>query len=185
MAGLPGAEDHVVTINGFSKSYCMTGWRVGWVTLPAWLAAAATRVRYSLSMCAPTPNQWGAVAALSSAAAAYYDEVYRIYGERREYFFGAFTAMGLAQHPAPGAFVGMIDIRPLGRPAYDVSEALLKEGRVALWPATVFGAGGEGYLRVGLIQPLNRLQEVIRRIEPVVMRLAASPSAKERDHGVG
>lgn len=171
MARLPAGDERVVTINGFSKSYCMTGWRLGWIALPRWLVPAATRVRYSLSMCAPTPNQWGAVAALSADARPYYDEAYREYGERRRYFFGAFTGMGLPQRPAPGAFVGMIDVRPLGRMAYEVSEALLLEGRVALWPATVFGGCGEGYLRIGLIQPMDRLREVIRRAAPVVQGL--------------
>ena len=170
MAALPGAADRVITVNGFSKSYCMTGWRLGWLAGPAWLMPALTRIRYALSMCAPTPNQWGAVAALSADARPYYEAAYRTYGERREFFFGAFTQMGLPQRPAPGAFVGMIDIRTTGRTAFEVSETILRDAAVAMWPATVFGAHGEGWLRVGLIQPIDRLREVVHRVEPVLER---------------
>jgi len=171
MAALPGAADRVITVNGFSKSYCMTGWRLGWLAGPAWLMPALTRIRYALSMCAPTPNQWGAVAALSADARPYYEAAYRTYGERREFFFGAFTQMGLPQRPAPGAFVGMIDIHATGRTAFEVSETILHDAAVAMWPATVFGAHGEGWLRVGLIQPIDRLREVVRRVKPVMGRL--------------
>jgi len=79
--------------------------------------------------------------------------------------------MGLPQRPAPGAFVGMIDIRTTGRTAFEVSETILRDAAVAMWPATVFGAHGEGWLRVGLIQPIDRLREVVRRVKPVMGRL--------------
>jgi aminotransferase len=174
MASLPGAEDRVVTVNGFSKSYCMTGWRLGWIAAPKWLAEPVANVRYALSMVAGTPTQWGAVAALSDAARPYYDEVYRTYGERRAYFYGAVTRIGLPQRPTPGAFVGMVDIRATRRQGAEVSEIFLREAQVFIWPATTFGSSGEGYLRVGLIRPLETLQEMIGRLEPVVASLLAS-----------
>jgi aminotransferase len=176
MASLPGAEDRVVTISGFSKSYCMTGWRLGWVTAPQWLAPSVSAIRYSLSMTAATPNMWGAVAALSDAAKPYYDGVWRTYGERRAYFYDAFTRLGLPQRPTPGAFVGMLDIRKTGRPAAEVSERFLTEGRALIWPGTAFGAQGEGWLRISLIEPLDRLKLMMTRLEPVVTNmLAAAP----------
>jgi aminotransferase len=168
----------VITVNGFSKSYCMTGWRLGWVAAPAWLAEPVANVRYALSMVAGTPTQWGAVAALSDAARPYYDEVYRTYGERRAYFYDALTKMGLPQRPTAGAFVGMIDIRPTRRSGAEVSERWLRDARVFIWPGTNFGACGEGYLRVGLVKPLDVLKEMMRRIEPLMPDLlagAASP----------
>ncbi|MGQ0549686.1 MAG: pyridoxal phosphate-dependent aminotransferase [Armatimonadota bacterium] len=167
-ASLPGAADRVVTINGFSKSYCMTGWRLGWMVAPHWLAGTLANVRYSLSMTASTANMWGAIAALSAAARPYYDEVYRTYGERRVFFYDAFTRVGLPQKPTPGAFVGMVDIRKTGRTEEQVAEKFLTDARVLVWPATVFGACGRGYLRVSLIKPLVMLQEMMRRLEPVV-----------------
>lgn len=181
MASLPGAADRVVTVNGFSKSYCMTGWRLGWIAAPAWLAGPLGQVRYALSMTAATHNMYGAAAALSEAARPYYDEVYRVYGERRAYFYDAFAAMGLPQRPAPAAFVGMIDIRPTGRPAAEVAEAFVRDGRVLLWPGTAFGPRGEGYLRVGLVQPLDRLREVVRRVEPIVTRLLGQATTGLQD----
>ncbi|MBI4278069.1 MAG: pyridoxal phosphate-dependent aminotransferase [Armatimonadetes bacterium] len=171
MASLPGSEERVVTIHGFSKSYCMTGWRLGWVAAPKWLAPALHKMKYALTMTSSTPNQWGAVAALSDAAKPYYDEVYRTYGERRAFWYDAWTKMGLPQKPAPAAFVGMIDIRRTGRPAYEVSEAILKEARGFIWPGTFFGSLGEGYLRVGLIKPMDVLQDLGRRIGPVVGKM--------------
>ncbi len=173
-ASLPGAEDRVVTVNGFSKSYCMTGWRLGWIAAPKWLAEPVANVRYALSMVAGTPTQWGAIVALSDAATPYYDDVYRTYGERRAYFYAAFTKMGLPQRRTPGAFVGMVDIRRTGRPGAEVAETFLREARVFIWPGTAFGSCGEGYLRVGLIKPLETLQEMMRRLEPVVGGLLAS-----------
>jgi aminotransferase len=173
MAALPGAADRVVTVNGFSKSYCMTGWRLGWIVAPAWLAGPLSQVRYALSMTAATHNMYGAAVALSDAARPYYDEVYRTYGERRAYFFEAFTGMGLPQKPPAAAFVGMIDIRRTRWPAAAAAEAFIRDGGVLLWPGTAFGPAGEGYLRVGLIQPIERLREVVRRVEPIVGRMLA------------
>ncbi|MGH2406265.1 MAG: pyridoxal phosphate-dependent aminotransferase [bacterium] len=174
LASLPGAEDRVVTINGFSKSYCMTGWRLGWMAVPLWLAGTLAEVRYSLSMTASTANMWGAIAALSVAARPYYDEVYCTYGERRAFFYDAFTRMGLPQKPTAGAFVGMVDIRKTGRSEAEVAESFLTEARVLIWPATVFGGCGQGYLRVSLIKPLATLREMVRRVEPVVAGMLAT-----------
>ena len=177
MASLPGAEDHVVTINGFSKSYCMTGWRLGWVAAPRWLAGLLAEVRYAQSMTASTANMWGAIAALSAAAKPYYDHVYETYGERRAFFYDAFGRIGLPQRPTPGAFVGMVDIRRTGRSEDEVAEKFLTEACVLVWPATAFGACGKGYLRVGLIKPLATLQETLRRVAPVVGGMLASSAA--------
>ncbi|MGQ0568901.1 MAG: pyridoxal phosphate-dependent aminotransferase [Armatimonadota bacterium] len=178
MASLHGAADRVVTISGFSKSYCMTGWRLGWIAAPAWLAEPLANVRYALSMTASTPNMWGAIAALSDAARPYYNEVYRTYGERRAFFHDALTRMGLPQRPTPGAFVCMANIQPTGRTGSEVAETFLKEARVFIWPGTVFGSQGEGYLRVGLIQPLDTLREMVRRLEPVVAGLVAAGATR-------
>jgi aminotransferase len=175
MASLPGADERVVTINGFSKSYCMTGWRLGWLTAPPWLAPTVAAVRYSLSMTAATPNQWGAIAALSEAAKPYYDDAWRTYGERRAFFYDGFTRLGLAQRPTPGAFVGMLDIRATGRPCAEVAERFLTQAQTLIWPGTAFGPRGEGYLRISLIKPLDTLQIMMRRAEPVVSRLLSPP----------
>jgi aminotransferase len=170
IASLPGAYERVVTINGFSKSYCMTGWRVGWIEAPGWLAEPLSQVRYAMSMCAATPNQWGAAAALSDAAKPYYDDVYKAYGARRAFFYDAFTQMGLTQRPTPGGFVGMLDVRALGMTSAEAAETMLRDARVLTWPGNAFGSQGEGYLRIGLVEDVGRLQEVTRRIEPIVRR---------------
>jgi aminotransferase len=171
MAALPEAADWVVTIHGFSKSYCMTGWRLGWIMPPAWLAPALTEVRYAMSMAAATPNQWGALAALSDEARPYYAGVHQTYGERRAFFLRAVAEMGLPQRPAPGAFIGTLDIRRTRRPSTEVAEALLRDARVAVWPAVAFGPDADGWLRYSLITPLGTLKDAVSRMAPVVGRL--------------
>lgn len=173
MASLPGVTERVITIGGFSKSYCMTGWRLGWIAAPTWAAGPLAEIRYAISMVAGTPNQWGAVAALSEAARPYYAEVYRTYGERRAYFLDAIAGLGLPQKPPPGAFVGMIDIRLTGRSSAEVAETVLRDAHVAMWPGTAFGPHGEGWLRYGLVQPIDILRTVTERLSPVIRGLLA------------
>ncbi|MGH7412320.1 MAG: pyridoxal phosphate-dependent aminotransferase [Candidatus Methylomirabilis sp.] len=174
VASLPDAGDRVVTINGFSKSYCMPGWRIGWIAAPRWLAGPVAEARHALAVTTTTHGQWGAIAALSEAARTYYDVVYRIFGERRAFFFDALARLGIPQRPAPGGVVGMIDIRLTGRTSAEVAEILLQQARVFLWPGTAFGSQGEGWLRIGLTQPMETLSEAIRRLEPVVASLLIS-----------
>ena len=171
MAALPDAADWVITIGGFSKSYCMTGWRLGWVIAPPWLAPVLEQMRYAMSMAAATANQWGGVAALSDEARPYYTEVHRTYGERRAYFLGALGEMGLPQQPTPGAFVGMFDIRKTGRPSTAVVETILREAHVAVSPGVAFGPQAEGWVRYSLIKPLEVLKDAAQRMAPVVRRL--------------
>ena len=122
-------------------------------------------------MSSPTANQWGAAAALSQEARPYYDEVYRTFGERREYFFEAISSLGLPQNPAPGAFTNMMDIRPTGLTSLEAAELFLREGRTFIWPAPVFGEQGEGWLRMSLVQPLDTLKEAVDRLAPVIRKL--------------
>jgi aminotransferase len=171
IGSLTDEQGPVVTINGFSKGYCMTGWRLGWIVAPLWLLRPLARVRYSLSLSASTPNQWGAVAALSAAARPYYDDVYRAFQQRKDFFYNALTQMGLTQDFRPGGFVGMVDIRKTGRTSVEVCEAMLREARVYAWSATVYGSGGEGWLRVGLTKPLDVMRQIAGRLEGVVRRL--------------
>ena len=171
IASLPGASDHTITIGGFSKSYCMTGWRLGWIVPPLWLARPLTEMRYSMSMAAATANQWGAVAALSDAAVPYYDRVYKTFGERRVFFYEAFARMGLPQRRAPGAYMMILDVQRTGRTAEEVAEIFIREARVIVSPVSALGTHGRAWVRVCLIQPLEALKEMANRLEPIIGRL--------------
>jgi aminotransferase len=167
-AALPQANERVITVHGFSKSYCMTGWRLGWVAAPEWFMRHFHKVRYASSMCANTFAQYGAVEALSPASEAYYRDVWRDYGQRRDIFFDAWLQVGLPQRPAPGAFVTMIDIRPIGKTAEELAGIVLNKARTLIWPGTRFGSQGEGYLRAGLVEPIDRLTLFAERLKQAI-----------------
>ena len=167
-ASLAGAEERVVVVHGFSKSYCMTGWRLGWVTGPEWFMRHFHRVRYGASMAANTFAQHGALEALAPSSRDYYREVYREYGARRELFVAAWERVGLPQRPGPGAFVMMIDVRGLGLETEQVAEIMVERARTVMWPGTRFGSRGEGHLRVGLVVPQDRLRTFATRLGEVV-----------------
>ncbi|MDQ7792927.1 MAG: pyridoxal phosphate-dependent aminotransferase [bacterium] len=170
-ASFEGAGNRVITINGFSKSYCMTGWRLGWIAAPSWLAGHLAKMRYAISMVSPTASQWAALAALSEAARSYYERIYWILDERRIGFFGAVTRMGLPQQVPNGTYIGLLDVKPLGLSAIDVTRVFLREARVLVSPGSDFGTQAAGTVRIGLVHPAATLQEATRRLEPVVSRL--------------
>ncbi|MDE0527342.1 MAG: pyridoxal phosphate-dependent aminotransferase [Truepera sp.] len=168
VASLTAADERVVVVHGFSKSYCMTGWRLGWVTGPEWFMRHFHRVRYSASMAANTFAQHGALEALAESSSDYYREVYQDYGARRELFVAAWERAGLPQRPGPGAFVMMIDVRGLGLAAEELAGIMVERARTVMWPGTRFGGCGEGYLRVGLVVPQGRLRTFATRLGEVV-----------------
>jgi aminotransferase len=163
VASLPGLADRTIVVGGFSKSYCMTGWRVGYLAVPPPLAAALETFHHTLTICAPTFAQEAALAALGGPQ-RYLTELVAEYDRRRRLAIPAFDALGLVCPPAPGSFYLFPDIRPTGLSSADFALRLLQEQRVLVHPGTLFGPGGEGFLRVALLQPLDRLAEALDRI---------------------
>jgi aminotransferase len=163
LASLPGMSERTVTINGFSKNYRMTGWRIGYMAGPAQLIAAAQEIKHTLTICAPSMSQHAAVAALTGPQDAL-AEALQIYAERRSAFTRGLDAVGIPYFEPPGTFYVFADISRSGLTSDEFCLRLLREAAVFAYPGTHFGHYGEGYIRISLLAPVTRLMEGLDRI---------------------
>lgn len=167
IGSLPGMKDRTITLNGFSKSYAMTGWRVGYLAAPADFVRLMTEPRHTLSINTGTPSQFAALAALTGpqdAVAAMLAE----YGERRAYLMRTLKEMGFSYGFPGGAFYIYTNISKAGMKAPAFCETLLREGRVLLFPGSMFGDENDVYVRISYLQPLQRIEEAIERMARVI-----------------
>lgn len=170
IASLPGMRERTVTMNGFSKAYAMTGWRLGYACGPREIIAQMTKVHQFAIMCAPTNSQYAAVEALKNGDADI--EVMReAYNGRRRYLMHAFKEMGLPCFEPFGAFYVFPCIKEFGLTSEEFAEQLLKEERVAVVPGSAFGDCGEGYLRISYAYSLEDLKVALSRLARFVERL--------------
>lgn len=163
MASIPGMRDRTIVVNGFSKTFSMTGWRLGFAAAPQPLTAVMTKIHQSCIMCAPTTSQYAAVTALRDCddeIRAMHDE----YDKRRQYCVRKLNEMGLKTFEPKGAFYVFPDITASGMTSDEFCEKLLKEKQVAIIPGTAFGACGEGYARISYAYSIKHLQEAMKRI---------------------
>ena len=161
---MDGMKDRTVTINGFSKTYAMTGWRLGYMAGPAWLIAQALKVQQQSATCVCSFAQHGGVAALNGPQ----DCVRRMvseYQRRRDEMVGGLNGTGILRCRKPeGAFYLWIDVSRLGKSSAQVAHLLLEKARVTCTPGPAFGASGEGFIRMNFAVPSARLQEAVQRI---------------------
>lgn len=169
IGSLSGMKDRTVTLNGFSKSYAMTGWRVGYLAAPADFVRLLTEPRHTLSISAATPSQFAALAALTGPQDAV-DMMLTEYAERRAYLMRTLKDMGLSYGFPGGAFYIYTNISPTGLQAPAFCETLLKEGRVLLFPGSMFGDEDDIYVRISYLQPLPRIEEAVERMAKVISR---------------
>ena len=172
IASLPGMQERTVLVNGFSKAYAMTGWRLGYACGPDWLMQQMTKIHQYAIMCAPTTSQYAAVEALKNGD----DDVAMMrdsYNERRRFVLHTLRAMGLPCFEAQGAFYVFPDIREFGMSSDDFATRLLQEEKVAIVPGTAFGDCGEGFLRISYAYSLDNLKAALSRLENFVTRLRA------------
>ena len=163
IASLPHMRERTIVVNGFSKTFSMTGWRLGFAAAPRPLTTIMTKIHQSCIMCAPTTSQYAAVKALTSCD----DEIrtmHEEYDERRKYCVRKLNEMGLKTFTPKGAFYVFPDIRSTGMTSEQFCEALLKEKKVAIIPGTAFGQSGEGFARISYAYSLSHLQEAMKRI---------------------
>lgn len=163
IASLPGMEERTIVVNGFSKSYAMTGWRLGYAAGPAPLVKVMTKIHQSCIMSAPTTSQYAAITALRQCD----DQIEMMrdeYNRRRRYVVKALNEMGLTCFEPRGAFYVFPSIQISGLTSSKFCEQLLREKEVAIIPGSAFGASGEGYARISYAYSVDHLQTAMKRI---------------------
>lgn len=170
IASLPGMRERTITMNGFSKAYAMTGWRLGYACGPEEIIHEMTKVHQFAIMCAPTNSQYAAVEALRNGDEDVL-EMHTAYNGRRRFLMHAFKEMGLPCFEPFGAFYVFPCIKEFGMSSDEFAERLLKEEKVAVVPGSAFGACGEGYLRISYAYSLEDLKVALGRLGSFVERL--------------
>lgn len=170
IASLPGMKERTIVINGFSKAYAMTGWRLGYAAGPAEIIAQMIKIHQFAIMCAPTNSQYAAVEALKNGDKDI--EVMReAYDQRRRYLVHALREMGLECFEPFGAFYVFPCIRKFGLTSDEFATRLLNEEKVAVVPGTAFGECGESFLRISYAYSLEDLKRALERLERFIKRL--------------
>lgn len=170
IAEFPGMKDRTILINGFSKSYAMTGWRLGYAAAPHRILEQMLKIHQFAIMCAPTTSQYAAVSALRDGD----NDVQMMreaYDQRRRFVLHAFKEMGLDCFEPEGAFYAFPSIKRFGMTSDEFATRFLREEKVAVVPGTAFGASGEGFLRVSYAYSLKNLKEALGRMANFVKRL--------------
>ncbi len=167
IASLPGMRDRTILINGFSKAFSMTGWRLGYAAGQTDLIAAMRKVHQLMMLCAPTPAQWAGIAALEQGFRDDFADTRRMieeYARRRTFVINGFNAMGLTCHEPEGAFYVFPCIRSTGMTSEEFCDALLAAEKVVTVPGSAFGAAGEGFIRCCYATSMADLEEALTRI---------------------
>ena len=170
---IPGMKERTILINGFSKAYAMTGWRLGYACGPKEIIAQMLKIHQFAIMCAPTTSQYAAVEALRNGD----DDVAEMreaYNQRRRYLLHAFQEMGLPCFEPFGAFYVFPCIKEFGLTSDEFATRFLKEEKVAVVPGTAFGDCGEGFLRISYAYSLDNLKIAMKKLEDFLERLRKS-----------
>jgi len=166
IASLDGMRERTIMINGFSKAFAMTGWRLGWAAGPEPIITQILKIHQYAIMCSPTTSQYAAITALSSPEVRRdVDFMVNEYDMRRRLCVKSFNDMGLDCFEPEGAFYVFPCIKSTGLTSEEFCEQLIKAKRVAVVPGTAFGASGEGYVRVCYAYSLKHLTDAFARIE--------------------
>jgi aminotransferase len=167
IASLPGMKERVITLNGFSKAYAMTGWRLGYIAGPVDILNAAVKIHQYVALCAPIMSQTAAIEALKNEGPEV-EEMVSEYNRRRHLIHRGLNEIGLEVPMPDGAFYIFPSIKRTGLTSEEFAERLLFEEKVAVVPGTAFGACGEGYVRCSYSISYERIEEALARIEKFV-----------------
>jgi len=170
IASIPGMKERTILINGFSKSYAMTGWRLGYACGPKEIISQMMKIHQYAIMCAPTTSQYAAVEALKNGD----DDVVRMreaYNQRRRFLLNAFKEMDLPCFEPFGAFYVFPCIKKYGMTSEEFATEFLKQEKVAVVPGTAFGDSGEGFIRISYAYSIENLKIAIAKLKDFVGRL--------------
>ncbi len=170
IASLPGMKERTLLINGFSKAYAMTGWRLGYVCGPQNIIEQMTKIHQFAIMCAPTTAQYAAIEALKNGDEDIV-EMRTAYNQRRRFLMHAFREMGLECFEPYGAFYVFPCIKEFGMTSEEFATRFLEEEKVAAVPGDAFGASGEGYLRISYAYSLEKLKMAMDRLAHFITKL--------------
>ena len=172
IASLPGMKERTVVVNGFSKAYAMTGWRLGFACGPQEIISQMVKIHQYAIMCAPTTSQYAAVEALRHGE----DDVKMMresYNQRRRFVLHMLSEMGIPCFEPLGAFYLFPCIKEFGLSSEEFANKLLEEEKVAIVPGTAFGDSGEGFLRISYAYSIDNLRKALTRLGKFVERLRA------------
>ena len=172
IASLDGMKERTILINGFSKAYAMTGWRLGYACAPENIIKQMTKIHQFAIMCAPTTSQYAAVEALKNGD----DDVKMMktaYNQRRRFLINAFKEMGLECFEPFGAFYVFPCIKEFNMTSEEFATRFLEEEKVAVVPGNAFGASGEGFVRISYAYSLENLKSAIERLRHFIKQLRA------------
>ncbi|MEE1518260.1 MAG: aminotransferase class I/II-fold pyridoxal phosphate-dependent enzyme [Lachnospiraceae bacterium] len=170
IASLEGMRERTIVINGFSKAFAMTGWRMGYAVGPRLIMEQITKIHQFAIMCAPTTGQYAAIEALKNCE----EDVQLMresYNQRRKFLLNEFEKIGMKCFEPLGAFYAFPNITAFGLTSDEFANRLLKEEKVAVVPGTAFGDSGEGFLRVSYAYSIEELRNAMERIGRFVHRL--------------
>ncbi|RKM54850.1 aminotransferase class I/II-fold pyridoxal phosphate-dependent enzyme [Butyrivibrio sp. X503] len=170
IVSLPGMKERTILINGFSKAYAMTGWRLGYACGPEEIMSQMVKIHQFAIMCAPTTSQYAAIEALKNGD----DDVKMMreqYNHRRRYLLNEFERIGLPCFEPYGAFYVFPSIKKFGMSSEEFCTRLLKEEKLAVVPGTAFGGCGEGYIRISYAYSVENLKAAMERLENFISKL--------------
>lgn len=170
IGSLPDMKERTIIINGFSKAYAMTGWRLGYVLAPKLIAEQMTKIHQFAIMCAPTTSQYAAISAIKDGD----KDIARMresYDKRRHFLLSTFQEMGLSCFEPKGAFYMFPCIKEFGLTSDEFATRLLEEEELAVVPGTAFGDCGEGFIRISYAYSIDELKEAMNRINNFITRL--------------
>ena len=170
IGSLPGMKERTIIINGFSKAYAMTGWRLGYALAPQVIAEQMTKVHQFAIMCAPTTSQYAAISAIKEGDKDI-ERMRTSYDQRRHFLMKTFEEMGLPCFEPLGAFYMFPCIKEFGMTSDEFATKLLQEEELAVVPGTAFGDCGEGFLRISYAYSIDELREAMKRLGSFIERL--------------
>ena len=170
IAEFPGLRERTIMINGFSKGFAMTGWRLGYACGPAEIIEQMIKIHQFAIMCAPTNSQYAAIEGLRNCQPEV-DEMREAYNQRRRFLMHEFRRIGLKCFEPYGAFYVFPDVSEFGITSEEFATRFLEEERVAVVPGTAFGASGEGFIRISYAYSLEDLKVALGRLERFIERL--------------